>query len=160
MFYYQQPKLPSKEPTDILVDILDFFTNKITKLRQLLQKSIENQTTCSRVNTQQTAIHPDAKSSKTCPLDPLPSNRVQDCLTSLSSTITMIVKESLVKGEFPSTFKNCHMFDLILKNQILTDRYALPIDRIAHMGERRAVNREVGSSILSRATTQAFKIVE
>jgi len=42
MFYHQQPKLPAKEPTDVLVEQFnDFFTNKITKLRQLLQKSIE-----------------------------------------------------------------------------------------------------------------------
>ena len=56
--------------------------------------------------------------SKSCPLDPMPTWIVKQCLDELVPTITEIVNHSLCSGSFPSTFKIAEVIPLIKKSTL------------------------------------------
>ena len=53
--------------------------------------------------------------SKSCDLDPCPTQIVKDCADILAGSITMIINLSLAEGKFPDTFKIAHVTPLLKK---------------------------------------------
>ena len=53
--------------------------------------------------------------TKSCPLDPIPTFLLKDCLDILLPSITKLVNYSLIEGSFPSTFKKAVVTPLIKK---------------------------------------------
>ncbi|PIK45370.1 putative RNA-directed DNA polymerase from mobile element jockey-like [Apostichopus japonicus] len=56
-----------------------------------------------------------ASPSKSCGLDPLPTNLLKECVTPLLPVISTIVNNSLITGDVPSAFKLAHVTPLIKK---------------------------------------------
>ena len=53
--------------------------------------------------------------TKSCPLDPIPTFLLKDCLDIVLLSITKLVNYSLIEGSFPSTFKKAVVTPLIKK---------------------------------------------
>ena len=53
--------------------------------------------------------------TKSCPLDPIPTFLLKDCLDILLPSITKLVNYSLIDGSFPSAFKRAVVTPLIKK---------------------------------------------
>jgi hypothetical protein len=126
MFLQRTIALPSKESVDVLVEgFNDFFIEKIHTIKETLHASRTQQTldSTSALCTQNPSVSiaqglsdfhlfDDLSvqsiikySSKSCPLDPLPTHIVKESLSSLSFVITKIVRASLSNGEFPPALK-------------------------------------------------------
>ena len=56
--------------------------------------------------------------TKSCPLDPMPTQLVKSCLDELLPIITRIVNESLCSGHFPTTFKVAEVIPLLKKSTL------------------------------------------
>ncbi len=181
MFYHRQTTLPSKESREVLVEQFnDFFTQKISTIRDLLHKSCDKQTTCT-VNTQSSQARSDVQdlnefhlpddlsvqstikslSSKSCPLDPLPTHLVKNCLPSLLSFITMIVKESLSNGEFPSALKLSYVRPYLKKPDLDKEAYAnyRPVANIPFLSKiiEKVVSTQVYTYLLENNLIPSFQ---
>ena len=59
--------------------------------------------------------------SKTCDLDPIPTELLKSCLDVLLVPITQTVNLSLISGVFPDIFKTSHAMPLLKKTSLLKD---------------------------------------
>ena len=59
--------------------------------------------------------------SKTCDLDPIPTELLKSCLDVLLVPITQIVNLSLISGTFPDIFKTSHVIPLLKKPSLSKD---------------------------------------
>ena len=103
-------------------DIGEFFFRKINQIRDRLDKSVKPEQ-IARVPDDHLVSEDQClaefkllscedvynlvkrSAKKTCALDPMPTNKVVDCLDELLPVITSIINSSLASGHFPSEWK-------------------------------------------------------
>ena len=59
--------------------------------------------------------------NKSCPLDPIPTWLVNQCVDQLLPLLTRIINGSLTKGDFPNDFKNAIVKPLLKKPSLDKD---------------------------------------
>ena len=106
-----------------------FFTNKISKIRDTFSTSGSFNDTPDSVPAAFNTFKPvtedevskciNESPTKSCPLDPIPTFLLKDCLDILLPSITKLVNYSLIEGSFPSTFKKAVVTPLIKKVSLL-----------------------------------------
>ena len=102
-----------------------FLTNKISKIRDTFLTSGSfndaSESAPPAFNTFKPVTEDKVKKcinespTKSCPLDPIPTFLLNDCLDILLLSITKLVNYSLVGGSFPSAFKRAVVTPLIKK---------------------------------------------
>ena len=102
-----------------------FFTNKISKIRDTFSTfgSFNDApdsvppafNTFKPVTEDEVSKCINESSTKSCPLDPIPTFLLKDCLDILLPSITKLVNYSLTDGSFPSAFKRAVVTPLIKK---------------------------------------------
>jgi hypothetical protein len=115
------PKLPSHDSTQVLVESFSqYFESKIVNLRHELSDTGYLTINDNQMNTTSDAIfssfHPVSPTlvrrtimsslTKSCPLHPIPTSILKECIDSLLPCITRIINISLSQGTYPSIFKN------------------------------------------------------
>jgi hypothetical protein len=129
------PTLPSHDDAKQLANEFGtFFQNKINKLKTELVKfdslnvSVEVRDRCvSEFNAFSTVTEEDVRNIisssaiKTCPLDPIPSSLLKDCLDPLLPSITRVVNKSLTSGEMPQELKTARVVPLLKKSGLDTE---------------------------------------
>jgi len=115
--------------TQLVEDINDFFIQRIIGFRDELQKtfktgtfhSIAGEAVCQELFsfslTSCTSVHHVIKalSTKSYPLDPMPTRLLKDHLDDIEPTLTAIVNESLLTGVFPTCLKQSLIRPLLKK---------------------------------------------
>ena len=117
----RMPALPQHEsPKDRADQFMDFFISKITKIKATLQNSTSNRdylptlpvcpvsvklSEFELVSTETVAKLVRSSKSKTCPLDPLPTNLVKECIDVLAPTDQQIIILSLSSAVVPGRWK-------------------------------------------------------
>ena len=108
--------LPAHSSEKSLADMFaSFFINKISKIRDIFSTSGSFNDTPDSVPAAFNTFKPvtedevsrciNESPTKSCPLDPIPTLPLKDCLDILLLSITKLVNYSLIEGSFPSTFK-------------------------------------------------------
>ena len=125
--------LPHCESTQELAEkFSDFFTSKITRIRQDLDH--ENSPAAASDAPQNSTVSADCQMStfdhatpdeilqiinsskpSTYDLDPLPTSLLKDCNEAMAPIITNIVNKSLDTGVFPTSLKTAHVKPLLKK---------------------------------------------
>ena len=118
--------LPTHSSEKTLADTFaSFFTNKISKIRDTFRTS-------GLFNDAPKSVHPAFNTfepvtedkvskcikespTKSCPLGPIPTFHLKDCLDIPLPSITKLVNYSLIDGSFPSAFKRAIVTPLIKK---------------------------------------------
>ena len=59
-----------------------------------------------------------ASNSETCPLHPVPTGLLKDCICLLAPTITYLVNASFSCGVFPLMFKHGHVTPVLKKRRL------------------------------------------
>ncbi|XP_072018475.1 uncharacterized protein [Amphiura filiformis] len=111
-----------------------FFQNKIKNLRSALDNSdslnisAEIRDQCVSEFTAFRAVTKEDVGSiisssviKSCPLDPIPSSLLKDCLESLLPSITRVVNMSLISGEMPQELKVARVVPLLKKSGLASE---------------------------------------
>ncbi|XP_072017007.1 uncharacterized protein [Amphiura filiformis] len=111
-----------------------FFQNKIKNLRSALDNSdslnisAEIRDQCVSEFTSFRAVTEEDVGSiisssviKSCPLDPIPSSLLKDCLESLLPSITHVVNMSLISGEMPQELKVARVVPLLKKSGLASE---------------------------------------
>ena len=118
--------LPAHSSEKSLADTFaSFFTNKISKIRDTFPTSGSFNVTLDLVpppfNTFKPVTEDEVRKcinespTKSCPLDPIPTFILKDCLDILLPSVTKLVNYSLIDGSFPSAFKRAVVTPLIKK---------------------------------------------
>ena len=117
--------LPVHSPEKGLADTFSLFTNKISKIRDTFPASGSFNNAPDSVPPAFNTFKPvtedeDSKCihkspTKSCPLDPIPTFLLKDCLDILLPSITKLVNYSLIDGSFTSAFKRAVVTPLIKK---------------------------------------------
>ena len=152
-FTAKSPVLQTHNSLAQLVDNFnDFFIERIYVLRRELER-VFKATTCSSITDKEapqvtlsefsqvssTMIHHVIKalSTKSCPLDPVPTELLKDHLDLIVPVVTDIVNESLSTGVFPTCLKRSLIRPLLTKQDL--DRENLknyrPIANILFLSE-------------------------
>ena len=108
--------LPAHSSERSLADTFaSFFTNKISKIRDIFPTSDSFNDAPASVPPAFNTFKPVTEDeiskcikespTKFCPLDPIPTFLLKDCLDILLPSITKLVNYSLIDGSFPSAFK-------------------------------------------------------
>ena len=108
--------LPAHSSEKSLADTFaSFFTNKISKIRDTFPTSGSFNDAPESVppafNTFKPVTEDEVRKcinespTKSCPLDPIPTFPLKDCLELLLPSITKLVNYSLIDGSFPCAFK-------------------------------------------------------
>ena len=124
----KQSPLPTVYPSSRLPDIFcDYFVTKVTAIRSELDSLPSNQYSCDVAFTdnQFASFSPITESQlkkiimkckpTTCPLDPIPTPLLIDCLDVLLPSLTQIINDSLRSGIVPSLFKAAVVKPLLKK---------------------------------------------
>ena len=121
--------IPDFSPLNDIVDCFsDYFYNKIADIRPILDTSqmlpsfeVFTGTPLTNFDTVSSDFANDiikSSSSKSCALDPLPTNVLKLCLDSVIECITCIFNDSLTSGIVPPCFKNAIVTPLIKKQNL------------------------------------------
>ena len=104
---------------------LNFFHEKIEKLQPLFTESIDSSRSPSPTVQQLQNLQPatideirtliNKSPSKSCPLDPIPTFLLKDCLEELLPAITTIINASLNTASVPISFKKAVVTPLLKK---------------------------------------------
>ena len=120
---------PDKDSKELVKEFSTFFMEKIARIRASIttdhiplppEKSMKSLPSCSLeawdpVSHDQLRKIIMSSPSKSCGLDPLPTNLLKQCVTPLLPSISTIVNNSLETGIVPSAFKLAHVTPLIKK---------------------------------------------
>ena len=117
----RMPALPQHDsPKDLADQFMDFFISKTTKIKATLQNSTSNQdylptlpvcpvpvklSEFELVSTETVAKLVRSSKSKTCPLDPLPTNLVKECIDVLAPMYQQMINLSLSSAVVPGHWK-------------------------------------------------------
>ena len=126
MHHTSETVLPAHSSEKSLADTFaSFFTNKISKIRNMFPTSGSFNDTPDSVPPAFNTFKPvtedevskciNESPSKSCPLDPIPTFLLKDCLDILLPSITKLVNYSHIDGSFPSAFKRAVVTPLIKK---------------------------------------------
>ncbi|XP_072018306.1 uncharacterized protein [Amphiura filiformis] len=124
--------LPSHDNAKSLANkFADFFHAKIKNLRQDIDSSVHNSPSVdihdsccssfrsfSAVTEDTVAKTITGSAAKSCPLDPIPSVILKQCLEAVLPTITRLVNTSLLTGEMPSGLKVARVIPLLKKSSL------------------------------------------
>jgi hypothetical protein len=113
----------------------EFFINKISLIRASFSNSgSDNVDTCDPVQpglTHITGFSPISEAdvkrliltapTKSCDLDPIPTQLLKSCIDALLTPITKLINLSLSEGVFPSAFKTAHVIPLLKKPSLCKD---------------------------------------
>ena len=112
---------------------LDFFTSKITKIREnfdVSNKNVQHPLFAGLFLSNFQAVSEDDVKSvlknfplKTCELDPVPSTLLKDILDLAQPSITAIINSSLQSGIVPDSFKEAVVRPLLKKTWIGQQRF-------------------------------------
>ncbi|PIK38247.1 putative RNA-directed DNA polymerase from mobile element jockey-like [Apostichopus japonicus] len=120
---------PDKDSKDLVHEFSIFFIDKITRIRASIVSegksksfslTVHKPPSCA-LDMWEPATEDELKRiimaspSKSCGLDPLPTNLLKQCVTPLLPVISTIVNNSLITGDVPSAFKLAHVTPLIKK---------------------------------------------
>ncbi|PIK45093.1 hypothetical protein BSL78_18046 [Apostichopus japonicus] len=118
---------PDKDSKDLVHEFSTFFIDKITRIRASIVSegksksfslTVQKPPSCA-LDMWEPATEDELKRiimsspSKSCGLDPLPTNLLKQCVTPLLPVISTIVNNSLITGDVPSAFKLAHVTPLI-----------------------------------------------
>ena len=122
------PTFPATSPDQLPSYFLDFFTSKITTIRENFDVSNENVQhplfAGSFLSNFQAVSEDDVKSVlknfplKTCEPDPVPSTLLKDFLDLALPSITAIINSSLQSGIVPDSFKEAVLRPLLKKPKL------------------------------------------
>ena len=112
---------------DLANDFGEFFKRKVKRLLDTLDNinppelSVDLSNTCEsefsafQVSAEDVRQIVMKSSSKSCPLDPLPTSLLKKCLDPLLPQLTNIINSSLLSGVFPQSLETAHVTPLIKK---------------------------------------------
>lgn len=127
------PKLPSTIPfSDLPSTFLNFFQDKITKLRSGITSTISSPHIPSPLSPPPlinfTPATPDevrmiilSSNDSTCSLDILPTRLLKSCLDSLLHPITTLINLSLSESTFPASYRHAQVTPLLKKFSLPKD---------------------------------------
>ena len=110
-----------------------FFIDKIEKIRMNFNNDVHNMpviespTVKSRTTRFELATADEVRKliinspSKTCDLDPIPTELLKSCLDVLLVPITQMINLCLISGVFPDIFKTSHVMPLLKKPSLSKD---------------------------------------
>ena len=92
------------------------FTNDVHNMPDIKSPTVKSRMTCFELATAHEVRKLIINSpSKTCDLDPIPTELLKSCLDVLLVPITQMVNLSLISGVFPDIFKTSHVMPLLKK---------------------------------------------
>lgn len=119
---------PGRQPSELVNEFSEFFSEKIMRIRAAIGDHGQHETESapikdpiSSLDCWQPVTQVEvgkiimASPTKSCSLDPIPTNLLKQCLPSLLPVITAIINSSLATGNVPSDFKLAKVTPLIKK---------------------------------------------
>ena len=98
------------------------FTNNVHNMPDIKSPTVKSRMTCFELATADEVRELIINSpSKTCDLDPIPTELLKSCLDVLLVPITQMVNLSLISGVFPDIFKTSHVMPLLKKPSVSKD---------------------------------------
>ena len=133
LYRVSETQLPVHNGLSTLVNsFADFFTEKITKIREKLRQTPIVTTTTPvsspfKMTSFSTVIEEDVEkmirkaNDKSCSLDPIPTKILKQYLLTLLSVITRMINSSLNKAIMPSIFKQAILTPILKKSSLDKD---------------------------------------
>ena len=123
------PPLPFDDaPIEVATMFSDFFIQKITRIKDAIQVSADPTPPLDHVRDTLGVFPPVTEdeirkliamsATKSCDLDPMPSNLVKIAAEELTPIITSIVNKSLSTGQFPAQYKTARVIPLLKKSSL------------------------------------------
>ncbi len=145
------PFPPHTSETDLANDFSDFFTDKISKIRDKLDnephainisdiQEIGKFTTTFKefqlLSEDEVRILVQKSPTKHCELDPMPTWLVKDCLEEILPTLTRIINLSLQLGDMPLSLKHAIIKPLLKKMGLeLIDKNYRPVSNLTYLSK-------------------------
>ncbi|KAK6179717.1 hypothetical protein SNE40_012018 [Patella caerulea] len=175
-YNYGVTLLPESDTDQQLADKFSFyFLNKISTIRTNLALNSEDGISC---NTNPTVLPPSLSSfstvsepelskiitscsSKSCSLDPIPTQFLKDCLPSLICVITNIINSSIRENIFPDTFKSAIIFPLIKKKSLdpEIEKNYRPVSNLSFISKllERVISKQLTSHVRENNLLEPFQ---
>ena len=146
-----EPVLPdSSSQEELAEEFATYFEEKITDIRVSLDStdtqaiSVNLQNTCDSTLEAFEELSQESvremimeSSTKSCPLDPIPTELFKKCVDSLLPPVTVIVNKSLSSGYVPPSFKSARVTPLLKKAKLDRNVYKnyRPVSQLPFLGK-------------------------
>ena len=147
----EEPKLPSHSSVeDLCEDFANFFTDKITKIREELGCMTIKNKDCAfsqRIRASLTNLSPATEdevhkiimksAAKSCSLDPIPSWLLKECISVLLPVLTQIVNLSMSTAVMPDQLKDAIISPLLKKASLDSDifKHFRPVSNLTFLSK-------------------------
>ena len=166
-------QLPDNDDSSELAEMIsEFFVGKVQKIRdglETLQHGLDDQTSeedsqVPKLASFSTISAEDLKKiilkapTKSCQLDPIPTNILKECIEQLLPTLLKIINTSLVSSTVPATFKKAIVTPLLKKPSL--DKNVLknyrPVSNLPFMSK--ILEKVVSKSLTAHRTAHSLHV--